>query len=115
MTGLFRTTSALLLALMLTLTSVSMALARGDMAVHGAMILCIGGVQVSVAIGPDGAPVLDEHICPDCVIGALALASDPDPSDQPVRFTLTDAPQAPAAHPSSPLQAPQARAPPGLV
>jgi len=74
MTRRFRTLSALILALMLSVTSVSMALARGEFSVHGTMILCLNATQVVVPVGPDGQPQTEQPPCPDCTIGALALA-----------------------------------------
>jgi hypothetical protein len=63
-----RSVFAILLALVLSLTSVSMALARGGMSVFGTMELCLDAAQVSVPIGPDGQPQTHSHICPDCTI-----------------------------------------------
>ena len=69
------TATALLLGLVLAMTSVSMAVARGGMSLSGSMILCIDGAQQVVAVGLDGQPIEfeDEHPCPDCIMGALAL------------------------------------------
>jgi hypothetical protein len=109
---MIRSITALSLALILSLTSVSMALARGDMAVHGTMILCLGGMQVTVAIGPDGQPILQEHVCPDCTIGALALSTD-RPAAKPTGLSrrLAQTPHALSIHPS-PVHGGQARGPP---
>ncbi len=54
MTRFAHPTTALLLALVLGLTSISMAVARGGMSLHGSMILCINASQMVVPIGPDG-------------------------------------------------------------
>lgn len=112
MTRVFRPISAVCLALILSLTSVSMALARGDMAVNGTMILCLGGMQVTVAIGPDGDPVIEEHICPDCVVGTLALGGTP-PQTPPAPAVLTvRAPLHDLSADAEQVQRPQARGPP---
>ena len=82
MNRLLNPATALLLALMLAMTSVSMAVARGGMSMNGAMILCIDAGQQVVPLGPDGQPIEVSHACPDCIIGALAL-TEPQPLDAP--------------------------------
>lgn len=122
MTRLARPLSGLILALVLALTSLSMAVARADMAMGGTMVLCLDGQQVAVAMGPDGAPLLDaagdpvghgDHPCPDCVIGALALAPvAPGDAGRAETFLLLDeTPYAAAATPVR-LQGGQGRGPP---
>ncbi|QBY01077.1 hypothetical protein E2K80_10345 [Rhodophyticola sp. CCM32] len=112
MSRMIRPFCAVGLALILSLTSVSMALARGNMAVHGTMVLCIGSVQVTVPIGSDGAPILQDHICPDCTIGPLATGSDA-PHAIPILLTTQ---AVVVTHVQStrpvPVQGAQARAPP---
>ncbi|AHM04182.1 hypothetical protein roselon_01816 [Roseibacterium elongatum DSM 19469] len=68
------------LAMLMSITGLATAMARGAMAADG--VLCgYGGAQIVLAV--DGLPLFDdrgdpveltEHPCPDCVIGALALA-----------------------------------------
>lgn len=107
--------TALLLGLVLALTSVSMAVARGGMSVHGTMILCIDATQQVVPLGPDGAPQEAQHPCPDCTMGALALtgALPLDPPEwrmgqvQARVFSLT-------LH-QTPVQGGQGRGPPSLI
>lgn len=61
--------SGLLVAILL-LTSQQMAMARGELrTVAGEVVLCQGGVAVSVNIDQDGNPVGPAHFCPDCVSG----------------------------------------------
>ncbi|MGI3183697.1 hypothetical protein [Nioella aestuarii] len=73
MNRLLNPATAVLLGLVLAMTSVSMAVARGGMSMTGSMILCIDAEQQIVPIGPDGEPMQVTHACPDCTIGALAL------------------------------------------
>ncbi|MFO7920896.1 MAG: hypothetical protein R6U99_08815 [Nioella sp.] len=65
--------TALLLGLVLAMTSVSMAVARGGMSLSGSMVLCIDATQQVVPLGPDGSPQDTRHACPDCTMGAMAL------------------------------------------
>lgn len=82
MNRLLNPATALLLGLVLAMTSVSMAVARGGMSMSGAMILCINADQQVVPIGPDGEPMKVNHACPDCTMGALAL-TEPLPLTSP--------------------------------
>jgi len=69
----FRRLAGLTLALTIALTSVTMALARGQTRdAAGIMIICSGAGVVSVSVDADGDPVGPVHICPDCALGALA-------------------------------------------
>lgn len=82
MNRLLNPATALLLGLVLAMTSVSMAVARGGMSMSGTMILCIDAGQQVLPLGPDGQPQDVSHACPDCTIGALALV-EPQPLDAP--------------------------------
>ena len=78
MTSILRTLSALTLALVLTLTAQSMALARGKTMVAGEMVLCTGTGVVTVQVDAEGNPVAPSHICPDCALTLLmSLAAAP--------------------------------------
>lgn len=58
-----------LLAFVLLITSQQMAMARGELrTVSGEVILCQGGVAVTVQVDDQGQPVGPVHFCPDCVI-----------------------------------------------
>lgn len=82
MRRLLNPATALLLGLVLAMTSVSMAVARGGMSFNGTMILCIDATQQVVPLGPDGTPQDQDPACPDCTMGALALF-EPAPLDAP--------------------------------
>lgn len=80
-----RLLSALLLSLTLALSSVSMAIARGQSAQGMELTLCTpDGVQ-TVVLDAQGNPVpATPHLCPDCLSGVLALDLPP-PLALPVR------------------------------
>jgi len=109
------TATALLLGLVLAMTSVSMAVARGGMSLSGSMILCIDATQQVVPLGPDGTPQDTQHPCPDCTMGAMALSEVP-PLDAPVSRAarLQVRPFVLVVH-ASPVQGGQGRGPPSLI
>ena len=109
------TATALLLGLVLAMTSVSMAVARGGMSLSGSMVLCIGATQQLVPLGPDGAPQDTQHPCPDCTMGAMAL-TEVAPLDAPVSLAarLFVRPFVLIVH-ASPVQGGQGRGPPSLI
>ncbi len=109
------TLTALVLALVLALSSVSMAVARGGMSLSGAMILCLDGSQVSVPLGPDGQPTETMPACPDCTVVQLALhESDPIAAPSLVARAAPSRPHI-APHPQRLLQGGQGRGPPFLI
>lgn len=63
---------AVAFGLVLALTGHSMAVARGASAATGQMILCIGTQSITVYVDAEGQPTAAPHICPDCVVGAVA-------------------------------------------
>lgn len=89
---LSRTIKAVLVALLLIVTSQSMAVARGTMRdATGATVLCTGTGPITVLTDADGQPIGPTHICPDCalsVIAGLAEAFDlPKPAQTELRFS----------------------------
>jgi hypothetical protein len=69
---------AIILALLVTLTSQQMAVARGQAAVAGEMVLCTGlGSVVTVNVDADGQPTGPAHICPDCALSLMFAVADP--------------------------------------
>jgi hypothetical protein len=69
--------SALLLALVLALTSQSMAVARGASAASGQIVLCTGAGPVAVYIDAEGQPTSAPHICPDAALNVLFEVAKP--------------------------------------
>lgn len=68
---------AIVLALMLTLTGQSMAVARGMPNAEGEIVLCTGTGPISVLVDKDGQPVGPPHICPDCALSIFAFHEEP--------------------------------------
>lgn len=68
-----RTIKAVLVALLLIVTSQSMAVARGTMRdATGAVVICTGTGPITVLTDADGQPVGPAHICPDCALSLIA-------------------------------------------
>ncbi len=95
MRGSFRRFAGLVLALAVALTSVTMALARGQMRdAAGSVIICSGAGVVSIQLDADGNPVGPVHVCPDCALGALAWIElgaalpQPDPAEYRLSFVI---------------------------
>lgn len=104
-----------ILALVLGVTSIGLASARGQTHVGGQVVLCSGGRLITVTLDAAGQPIGPSHICPDMALGLLAaLANAPvefGPPDQPRGLHLVQAisQTAPAVEHLS-----RARAPPVL-
>ena len=65
---MIRAVFAYVLAFALTVTSFSLAHARGenpDLANAFDMVICTGAGMVTITIGPDGEPIESVHLCPD--------------------------------------------------
>lgn len=75
---MMRMISSLMLALMLALTSQSMAVARGASAATGQMVLCTGTGPIAVYIDAEGQPTSAPHICPDSALNVLFEVVGPD-------------------------------------
>lgn len=85
---------ALFLALTLVLTSGAMALARGQVAVAGTVVICTGQGVATVPVDSRGRPVGPAYICPDCALSLIATQAMP-PLDliRPLGTTLFLVPQ----------------------
>jgi hypothetical protein len=68
---------ALLLAFTVALTSQAFALARGQSAAAGEMVICAGGGFVTVAVDAEGNPTGPAHFCPDAVMALAGVAVAP--------------------------------------
>lgn len=68
---MIRRFTALLLALVLAVTSQSMAVARGASAATGQVVLCTGAGPVAVYTDAQGQPTSAPHICPDAAMNVL--------------------------------------------
>ena len=108
-----RALPALTLAILIVLTSQTLAMARGQATASGQMVFCSVGQVVTVSVDAEGKPVGPAHICPDCVMHVLDLSGEKPPPQfssacRDVPHALADAP--PALGPSTII--PKARAPP---
>lgn len=111
-----RTHIALMLALMLALTSLSLAVARGQATPAGTIALCSGAGMQMLHVDADGNPTGPPHVCPDGV-AALALV-DMDAPAQALRRvrdgeTLRIPRDVPAV--AQPVVPAQARGPPPVI
>lgn len=113
---ILRPLAGLLLALVLSLTGQTMAVARGAAPAVGVMVLCTGAGPRAVLVDESGAPTGPRHLCPDCALSLLVAAPD-SPATPLVRAYARLDPIAPApgraAKPSLPV--PSARGPPALL
>jgi hypothetical protein len=62
----------LLLALLLAVTSVTMAVARGQSPMGRDVIICAGAGTSTITLDANGNPVRAMHPCPDCLMGVTA-------------------------------------------
>lgn len=69
--GMIRLLTSLILALVMALTSQSMAVARGESPATGQMVICVGAGTVMVYTDADGQPTSAPHICPDATLNIL--------------------------------------------
>jgi hypothetical protein len=71
-----RPTLAIALALMLAVTSLTLAVARGQAPAAGVIELCSGAGLAAVPVGADGKPTGPAHVCPDGVASFISIAVD---------------------------------------
>lgn len=114
--NMIRVVSSLLLALMLALTSQSMAVARGASAATGQMVLCTGTGPVAVYVDAQGQPTSAPHICPDSAFNVL-FELRPPVLEAPTRLVVfvQAANVAQFVLPAGRSFHPPARAPPSVV
>lgn len=79
---MLRAFSAFFLSLILSMTSVTMAVARAQAPVAGQITICSGYGIVIISVDAEGNPTGPVHPCPDCLAGLV----------------LAPAPETPAAH-----------------
>ncbi|WP_415182094.1 hypothetical protein [Phaeovulum sp.] len=104
---------ALLFALVLAATSLTMAVARGQTRVAGEIVICTGYGLTTALVDENGAPTGPIHICPDMVLALMsavsiapALPAPPDTRAQSLDRSETFTPA------SRTLPSPRARDPP---
>lgn len=64
--------TALILALCLAATSLTMAVARGQTRVAGEIVICTGYGIATLSVDAEGRPTGPAHICPDMALGLIA-------------------------------------------
>lgn len=75
----------LILALLIAVTSTSMAVARGQMYdATGAIVLCTGTGPITVLVDHGGQPVEQAPICPDCAFSLLEYVAATDEISLPI-------------------------------
>lgn len=113
----FRPLAGLLLALCLSLTSVSLAVAHVQPPMSQWVELCGTEDGATIAVDADGRPVMPLHLCPDC-IAAFAAMDLPQAPPLPARPLTRAEPLAPVGSVPQILQSapvPAARGPPPLI
>ena len=111
-----RSVLVLLLALLLALTSQSLATARGQTRAGEAVVICSGDSFVTIELDAQGNPVGPAHLCPDMVLAFFA-AMDLPPVVLPQREGRTERSALPPGRIAASQIAPaaNARAPPYAV
>lgn len=79
MTRLPRLVSALLI-LVLMATSVTMAVARGQVPSGETMVICSGYGTTTISLDADGNPTGPVHPCPECLMGLVAVLASALPA-----------------------------------
>ncbi len=107
----------LLLALLMAVTSVTMAVARGQSPMSSQEVeLCIAGSAQTVSVDASGKPITPRHPCPECTLGmtAFTLVEATAPLLRPATRTTTLRPAFAPAAASLTAPAARARGPPTL-
>jgi len=102
-----------IVALVIALTSVSAAIARGETMEGRHIVICSGGTLVSIILDADGKPVKRTQICPDYALTILAsVMPAPIVALRPATSTTLVAPTSFLFPHSRQAPTPRARAPP---
>lgn len=103
------------LCLTVLVTSVTSAVARGQMATGQMVQICADGQAISVMVDADGTPIDAAHRCPDCLAVTAALPPNTaDPARPAGRSMRLDVPAAALTHSRTSLHF-FARGPPVLI
>lgn len=112
-----RPLSGLLLAMLMAITSVTMAVARGQDRMGTSVEICGGFGEVFITLNADGQPMVTSHSCPDCLGGVSALDLPGSPAFPQRPQVASRAPFAAVVIVAASLPQPQAtaRGPPSLI
>jgi len=69
-----------LLALLVAMTSVQLAVARGQPQAAGQVELCADGSIIVIAMDREGNPIGPAHICPDVALALMVALAFPEPN-----------------------------------
>ncbi|WP_052249470.1 DUF2946 family protein [Tateyamaria sp. ANG-S1] len=107
---------AILLSLVLVVTSHSAAIARGSATAVDHIVICSGTTVTMVFIDAEGQPTETPHLCPDCVLHLLAAVLPfQDPAAPLLRSATAVAWLSAPARAGAPWRHRSARAPPVLI
>lgn len=111
-----RSVLTVLMAVVIALTSLTMAVARGQTRIAGEIVICTGYGVTTISVDENGEPTGPVHICPDMVLAMMAAIDTPVP-DFTRPETVTRAVEPPVVELAGALWAPtpRARAPPLFV
>ena len=104
-----------LMAVVLALTGVTDAMARGHAPVVGHMVICSADGVTTIAVDADGNPAQGSHPCPDCTLSSGAMLPAAPVAAQPVPRIIAAVPARDAQCNGNPRTSQRhARAPPFL-
>ncbi len=105
----------LCLCLTMLVTSLTSAIARGQMAFGQTLVICANGAPLSITLDAHGNPVTPAHTCPDCLALTAGLPPGGVGAGLPLaRWTCVSV-QKPLAAASQPTPHAIARGPPALI
>ena len=67
------------MAVILAVTSLTMAVARGETRMGTEIVICTGYGITTVTVDEEGNPTGPVHLCPDMVLGMMAALDTPPP------------------------------------
>ncbi len=114
--ALIRSLVGLTLALLVALTSQHAALAQGQAAATGQMVICTGAGLVTIHLDAEGNPTEPGHFCPDCakVLATALIPAKADCAPVPRPASAAQLPEPPVLS-ARMAERPMARGPPLTV
>ena len=112
---LLRPLFGLCLALMLALTSVTMAEARHYGPIGTSVVICANGMAQTITLDATGHKVPFTHNCPDCIVAAMDVPATTSLPHRPDFVATLALPMQPVAKVRTIRLHPDARGPPVLM